>query len=74
MKRAIVKIINSCADKAKVKIKSIETRSRHIKVLVEGNKVGTVFVSTSASDYRAFLNVIADMKKVGYKNDQAYGK
>lgn len=69
MKRLLLTNIRKCADKAKVDIEKIEHGGRHIKVVVQGNKLGTVFVSSSASDHRAFENVVCDMKRAGYNND-----
>jgi hypothetical protein len=68
MKRLLLTNIRKCADKAKVDIEQIEQGGRHIKVVVQGSKLGTVFVSATASDHRAFLNVVADMRKAGYEN------
>jgi hypothetical protein len=69
MKRSVVMSIQEAAAKAKVKIERIAQGGKHLKVQVKGNKSGVVFVSVSASDRRAFQNVTADMKKVGYYHD-----
>jgi biotin carboxylase len=69
MKRSVINNIEEAAIKAKVEIERIVQGGKHIKVQVKGNKSGVVFVSVSASDYRAFQNVTADMKKVGYYHD-----
>lgn len=72
MKRAVRIAIQKCAEKARVEICDIVHNNKHIKVFVRGNKVGLVFVSASASDHRAFQNVVTDMRRVAY--DQANGK
>lgn len=66
MNRSTLENIKKCADKAHVKIERIIASSKHIKVQVRGNKAGVVFVSATPSDYRAFQNVVSNMKKVGY--------
>ena len=68
MKRSVLKCIEEAALKASVKVERIIHGGKHIKVQVRGNKSGIVFVSVSASDYRAFQNVASDMRKVGYAN------
>lgn len=64
MKKSTHRLIKQCAEKAKVTIESISQNSKHIKVLVRAKKIGVVFVSATASDYRAFQNVITDMRRV----------
>lgn len=66
MERGTAKLIKECARKANVEIEAIEDTKRHIKVLVRGSRAGIVFVSVSASDFRAFKNVVTDMKRVAY--------
>ena len=68
MKHSVLNNIKEAAVRAQVKIERIVQGGKHIKVQVRGTKSGTVFVSVSASDYRAFQNVTTDMRKVGYNN------
>lgn len=68
MKKDVLRNIKQCAEKAQVEIERVIQGGKHIKVQVKGNKSGVVFVSLSASDYRAFQNVVTDMKKAGYSH------
>lgn len=72
MKQVVRKLIQKCAEKARVEIYHMSHDNKHIKVFVRGNKTGLVFVSATASDHRAFKNVVTDMRREVY--DQANGK
>lgn len=68
MKKDVLRNIKQCAEKARVEVERVIQGGKHIKVQVKGNKSGVVFVSLSASDHRAFQNVVTDMKKAGYSH------
>jgi hypothetical protein len=67
MKHKDKKRIETCALKARVVVREIAQRSRHFRVVIEGNRIGVIFVSITPSDNQsADRNVITDMRKAGY--------
>lgn len=63
MQSSRLREIQDCANKAAVKIASVEQHRRHIHIILENGR--KVFAATSPSDKRASLNLVRDLKREG---------
>lgn len=62
MKRARLKQIEQCAEKAGALLRSIEMGKKHIHItLTNGRKV---YTAVSPSDWRGDMNLISDMRRL----------